>query len=78
MTFLGRVLAHFGAPVEVLTNQGREFLGSFEALIDHHTTSKDHHEADHLAERVFQTSKRGLRKYGLVNGNHHDWDLILP
>ena len=31
-TFLDRVLARFGAPAEVLTNQGREFLGPFEEL----------------------------------------------
>ena len=41
----------------MLTNQGREFLGAFEALctkalIDHQTTSRDHPEADGLAERV--------------------------
>ena len=41
-TFLDRVLARIGAPAEVLTNQGREFLGAFEeicmqALIDHRT-----------------------------------------
>ena len=55
--FLDRVLARFGAPTEVTTDQGREFLGSFEelcmqALIDHRTTSRDHPEADGLAERV--------------------------
>jgi hypothetical protein len=38
--FLDCVLARFGAPFEVLTDQGREFLRSFEelctkALIDH-------------------------------------------
>ncbi len=81
--FLDRVLARFGAPAEVLTDQGREFLGSFEelctkALIDHRTTSRDHPEADGLAERVVQTVKRGLRKYGLLEGNHQDWDLKLP
>ena len=27
--FLDRVLARFGAPAEVLTDQGREFLGDF-------------------------------------------------
>jgi transposase InsO family protein len=80
--FLDRVLARFGAPTEVLTDQGREFLGSFEelctkALIDHCTTSRDHPEADGLAERVVQTVKRGLRKYGLLEGNHRDWDLKL-
>jgi hypothetical protein len=83
VTFLDRVLARFGAPAEVLRDQGREFLGSFEALcikalIDHRTTSRDHPEADGLAEQVVQTVKRGLRKYGLLHGNHHDWDLMLP
>ena len=81
--FLDRVLARFGAPAEVLTDQGREFLGAFEelctkALIDHRTTSRDHPEADGLAERVVQTTKRGLRKYGLLRGSHRDWDLMLP
>jgi hypothetical protein len=38
--FLNRVLSHFGAPVEVLINQGTEFQGESqvlcdEALIDH-------------------------------------------
>ena len=75
--FLDRVLARFGAPAEVLTDQGREFLGAFEelcmqALIDHRTTSRDHPEVDDLAERVIQTVKRGLRKYGLIHGNHRD------
>jgi hypothetical protein len=83
MAFFDRVLARFGAPAEVLTDQGREFLGSFEALytkalIDHRTTSRDHPEADGLAERVVQIVKRGLWKYGLLHGNHRDWDLMLP
>jgi transposase-like protein len=43
-SFLNRVLSHFGAPVEVLTDQGTEFLGDFQdllnkCLIDHRTTS---------------------------------------
>jgi transposase-like protein len=81
--FLDRVLARFGAPAEVLTDQRREFLGAFEelctkALIDHRTTSRDHPEADGLAERIVQTTKRDLRKYGLLRGSHRDWDLMLP
>ena len=69
--FLDRVLARFGAPAEVLTDQGREFLGVFEelctkALIDHRTTSRDHPNVDGLAERVVQTTKHGLKKYGLL------------
>ena len=51
------MLARFGAPVKVLTNKGREFLGVFEdlctkAFIDHRTTSQDHPEADGLAKMV--------------------------
>ena len=82
-TFLDRVLTRFGASVEVLTDQGRKFLGVFEelctkALIDHRTTSQDHPEADGSAEQVVQTTKRGLRKYGLLRESHWDWDLMLP
>jgi hypothetical protein len=68
--FLDRVFSHFGAPAEVLTNQGIEFQGEFQvlcdkALIDHQTPFRDHPEVDGLAERVVQTVKRTLRKYGL-------------
>jgi hypothetical protein len=64
-SFLDCVLSHFGAPAEVLTDQGREFLGEFQtlcwqAMIDHRTTLRDHPEADGLAERMVQTVKRGL------------------
>ncbi|OAE34649.1 hypothetical protein AXG93_4034s1020 [Marchantia polymorpha subsp. ruderalis] len=68
--FLDRVLRHFGAPVEVLTDQRTEFQGEFQVLcdktlIDHRTKSRDHPEAYGLAERVVQTVKEALRKYGL-------------
>ncbi|KAL3688002.1 hypothetical protein R1sor_014311 [Riccia sorocarpa] len=81
--FLDSVLSHFGAPAEVLTDQGTECFGEFQALcdkalIDHRTTSRDHPEADGLAERVVQTMKRGLHKYGLQKGHLGDWDLQLP
>jgi hypothetical protein len=81
-SFLDRVLSRFGAPTEVLTNQGREFLGEFQmlceqAMIDHRTTSRDHPEADGLAERMVQTVKRGFQKYSLNKGHHGDWNLQL-
>ena len=68
--FLDWILGHFGVPVEVLTDLGREFQGEFQALceralIDHRTTSRDHPEADGLAERVVQMVKRTLCKYSL-------------
>jgi hypothetical protein len=42
--FLDKMFNGFGAPIEVLTNQGMEFHGDFQelcekALIDHRTTS---------------------------------------
>jgi hypothetical protein len=82
-SFLDRILSCFGAPAEVLTDQEREFLGEFQtlceqAMIDHHTTLRDHPKADGLAERMVQTAKKGLRKYNLKKGHHGDWDLQLP
>jgi len=55
--FLDRVLSHFGALAEVLTDQGIKFQGEFQvlcdkALINHRTTSQDHLEVDGLVERV--------------------------
>lgn len=81
--FLERVLSVWGAPAVVLTDQGREFEGDFDflchrALVDHRTTSRDHPEADGLAERMVQTTKEALRKFSLARGHHRDWDLSLP
>jgi transposase-like protein len=79
-SFLDRVLSCFGAPTEVLTDQGWKFLGAFQtlceqAMIDHHTTSRDHLEVDGLVEHMVQTIKRGLWKYNLKKRHHGDWDL---
>ncbi|CAM6113779.1 unnamed protein product [Calypogeia fissa] len=80
--FLQRVLRQFGACAECLTDQGTEFRGEFQdlldhALIDHRRTSRDHPQADGLAERMVQTCKKGLRKTCLTK-NKSDWDLQLP
>jgi transposase InsO family protein len=63
--FLQQVLSRFGAYVECFTNQGSEFRGEFQdlldhALIDHRRISRDHPQADGLAERMVQTYKKGL------------------
>ena len=78
--FLDRVLSRFGAPAEVLTDQGNEFLGEFQTLLEqtyiaHRTTSRDHPEADDLVEHMVQTVKRALKKYDLQQGHNGDWDL---
>ena len=80
--FLKEVLARFGACAEVLTDQGGEFKGALQRLLDscgiqHRSTSAYHPESNGLTERAVQTFKRGLRKYALVHDTR-DWDLELP
>ena len=75
------VLCRYGAPAEVLTDQGEEFQGEFaelltKLLIDHRLTSRDHPQSDGLAERMVQTVKEALRKYVLKSDRHH-WDVQL-
>ena len=47
------VLCRYGAPAEVLTDQGTEFRGEFQEMLDEaltdHRTSRDHPHADGLA-----------------------------
>jgi len=81
--FLDRVLSHFGAPIEVLTDQGTKFQGEFQVLCDkvlinHRTTSQDHLEVDGLAEHVVQMVKRALHKYCMQKGHLGDWDIQSP
>jgi hypothetical protein len=80
--FLQQVLSRFGACVECFINQGSEFRGEFQdlldhAFIDHRRTSRDHPQADGLEERMVQTCKKGLRKICFTK-NKEDWDLALP
>jgi len=80
--FLQQVLSRFRACAECLTNQGLEFKGEFQdlldhVLIDHRRTSRDHPQANGLAERMVQMYKKRLRKICLTK-NKEDWDLALP
>jgi hypothetical protein len=75
------VLCRYGAPAEVLTDQGEEFQGEFaelltKLLIDRRFTSRDHPQSDGLAERMAQTVKEALRKFVLKSNRHH-WDVQL-
>ena len=61
------VLSRYGAPGEVVTDRGGEFQAEFDVLltkheITHRLASRDHPQADGLAERMVQTMKRSLRK----------------
>ena len=65
LAFRLHILAVFGAPAEVLTDQGTEFQGEFTALltvlsVDHRTTSAYHAQSNGLAERMVQVTKRAI------------------
>jgi hypothetical protein len=74
-SLLDCILSRFGAAVEVLTDQRREFLGEFQtlyeqAMIDYCTISRDHPKANGLAECMVKTIKRGFRNNSLHQGHH--------
>ena len=61
------VLSRYGAPGEILTDQGREFQGEFATVIakheiTHRLASREHPQSDGLAKRMVQTMKRALRE----------------
>jgi hypothetical protein len=65
--FRQHMLGVYGAPAEVLTDQGTEVRDEFHALcvasfIDHRTTSAYHPQANGLAERAVESVKRALGK----------------
>ena len=80
--FRERVLARFGRPVEVTTDNGAEYRAEFHQLctdngIDHRTITAGHPESNGLAERLVQVMKKALRKYVLQHGTA-DWPSQLP
>jgi transposase InsO family protein len=80
--FLQQVLSRFGACAKCLIDQGSEFSGKYQdllehALIDHRRTSRDHPQANGLVERMVQTCKKGFRKI-CPTKNKKDWDMALP
>ena len=76
------MLSRYGAPGEIITDRGGGFQREFDALcskhdISHRLASRDHPQADGLAERMVQTMKRSLRKC-LCDGGGQRWDELLP
>ena len=78
--FLHHVLARFGGPAEVLTDQGKEWAGEFQRLladvfVDHRSTSAEHPASNGLAERAVQTLKGALAKYAHDTQSQREWDV---
>jgi hypothetical protein len=80
--FEERVLARFGRPVEVVTDNGSEYKAEFHQLlvhhgIDHRLTTSAHPEANGAAERMVQVMKKCLRKRVLESGVRN-WPSWMP
>ena len=79
--FMRDVIARHGCPKVVLSDNGSEFFGEFDKLlqeskIDHRLTSPSHPQANGLVEKFNGTLVTALRK--CAADNIHDWDLAIP
>ena len=78
--FLHNVLARYGAPAVVVTDQGSEWEAEFQQLctdtfVDLRSSSRSHPETNGLTERAVQTLKAALAKYCLVHEDATAWDV---
>ena len=79
--FRREVIARHGCPKEVLSDNGGEFLGEFDKLlqdfrIDHKLSSPNHPQTNGLVERFNGTLCSALRK--CVGNNPRQWDQLIP
>ena len=79
--FMRDVIARHGCPKEVLSDNGSEFFGEFDELlqefkIDHRLTSPNHPQANGLVEWFNGTLVTALRKCAATHIG--DWDLEIP
>ena len=75
------IISRHGCPAEIVSDQGGEFQGAFQSLldrlfIDHRLTSPYHPQANGLTERFNQTLTRSLTK--MTQESPDDWDTHLP
>ncbi len=77
--FLHNVLARYGAPAQVVTDNGGEFEGEFQqllldAMIDHRHTSPAHPQANGQAEKAVHVVKTALTKMSQARKSLTQWD----
>jgi transposase InsO family protein len=75
------VICRFGAPEEVITDNGKEFMGNFAALMascdtTHITTSTHHPQANGMVERMNQTLKGAIKRDSAMADTA--WDERMP
>jgi transposase InsO family protein len=77
--FLLNVIARFGAPAEIITDNGSAFKQEFRdfcrrRLIHQRFITEDVPRSNGLAERAVQTVKHALRKFAAQKHHALDWD----
>ena len=80
--FRDRVLGVFGAPAELVSDNGSEFDAEFtklceENFIDRRWTSTRHPQSNGATERIVRTLKNTLRRMATVRSVRQDWDQHL-
>ena len=80
--FTRHVLSIWGSPAEVLTDQGSEFRGEFDELleklhIDHRQTQAYSPQGNGATERVVQIVKSALSKLRTITDIKDSWDTEL-
>jgi transposase InsO family protein len=79
--FLLNVIARFGTPAEIITDNGGAFKGEFRdfckrRLIHQRFITEDVPRSNGLAERAVQTIKSALRKFAAQKHHALDWDTF--
>jgi transposase InsO family protein len=77
--FLLNIIARFGAPAEIITDNGTAFKQEFRdfcrrRLIHQRFITEDVPRSNGLAERAVQTVKHALRKFAAQKHHALDWD----
>jgi transposase InsO family protein len=77
--FLMHVIARFGTPAEIITDNGTAFKNEFRdfcrrRLIHQRFITEDVPRSNGLAERAVQTVKNALRKFAALKHHALDWD----
>jgi hypothetical protein len=77
--FLLHVIARYGTPAEIISDNGTVFKGEFRdfcarRLIYQRFISEDLPRSNGLAERAVQTVKNALRKFAAQKHHARDWD----
>jgi hypothetical protein len=77
--FLLHVIARYGTPAEIISDNGTAFKGEFRdfctrRLIHQRFISEDVPRSNGLAERAVQTVKGALRKFAAQKHHARDWD----